>query len=103
MVKAVELASITIVRGKSRDEIRKLALSTHGGNYRGDPGPFTWPGRVARNCIRHCLTNYERLWSLTNRGETGRGAYETLRARVDDLISEAYPWVVAMEQAEGPW
>lgn len=85
---------VRIIRGKSTDEIRSLARATHGGNYRGDPGPFVWSNRTARNCIRHNLTNYEALWSLCNRGYTGTTAYEVLRARVDDLVDEAYPQFV---------
>lgn len=91
MVEEIERAEITIVAGKSRDEIRRLAAATHGGNYAGDPGPFAWSDSTAVNCIRHCLTNYECLWAVCNRGETGREAYELLRERVDDLIAETYP------------
>ncbi len=91
MVRRVEAAELTIVRGVSDEEIRKLAMRTHGGNYRGDPGEFRWSPRTARNCIRHNLTNYEKLWKLVNRGETGQPGYEVLRERVEALIDEAYP------------
>jgi hypothetical protein len=90
MVRQMEEAEITIVRGRVRDEIYRLALSTHGGNYHGEPGPFVWSNRTARNCIRHNLTNYESLWRLCNRGTTGELAYDILRDRVDELIDEAY-------------
>ena len=91
MVRRMEEAEITIVRGRTRDEIYKLALSTHGGNYQGEPGPFVWSNRTARNCIRHNLTNYESLWHLCNRGQTGQLAYDILRDRVHALIDDAYP------------
>ena len=84
-------AEITIVRGLSDDEIHKRAVETHGGNYRGDPGEFHWSKTTARNCIRHNFTNYERLWAITNRGDTGTPAYLILRERVDTLIEENYP------------
>lgn len=87
----MEAVEITIIPGKSRDEIEALACATHGGNYQGDPGPFYFNNRVARNCILHNLTNYEELWSRTNRGRTGKGSYNILRKRVDDLIDEVYP------------
>lgn len=91
MVRQMEEAEITIVRGRTRDEIYKLALTTRGGNYQGEPGPFVWSNRTARNCIRHNLTNYESLWRLCNRGKTGELAYDILRDRVDALIDEVYP------------
>lgn len=91
MVERMEEAEITIVRGWSDDQIRDLAIRTHGGNYMGDPGPFHWSKRTAQNCIRHNLTNYEDLWAICNRGETGEEAYDVLRGRVDALIDEAYP------------
>ncbi|MCA9547079.1 MAG: hypothetical protein KC613_21905 [Myxococcales bacterium] len=91
MVQRMKEAEITIVRGWSDGQIRELASRTHGGNYMGDPGPFRWSNRTARNCIRHNLTNYEDLWALCNRGETGDEAYEVLRTRVDSLIDETYP------------
>lgn len=84
-------ATLTIERGLSKNQIYDLAIRTHGGNYAGNPGEFVWSNRTARNCIRHNLTNYEELWALTNRGSTGRLAYEELRSRVDKLIGEAYP------------
>jgi hypothetical protein len=87
----IEHVKIMIDRSKTDDQIYRLALLIHGGNYQGDPGEFHFSDRVAINCIRHNLTNYESLWRLTNRGETGRAAYQTLRDRVDDLIAEAYP------------
>jgi hypothetical protein len=91
MVDLVLNAEITIERGWSDDAICDLAARTHGGNYEGDPGEFHWSNRTAVNCIRHNLTNYEALWKLINRGDTGQEAYELLRLRVDELIEEAYP------------
>jgi len=91
MEDSVENAELTIVSGLSDDEIRRLAISTHGGNYAGDPGEFHWHNGTARNCIRHNLTNYEQLWSLINRGPTAQYAYQILRARVDALVDETYP------------
>lgn len=91
MEAAMETAEITIRRGLTEEQIRDLAIKTHGGNYMGDPGPFTWSKRTARNCIRHNLTNYEELLKKINRGETAKSAYEILRERVDELIDEAYP------------
>jgi hypothetical protein len=91
MEERINEVKITIIGGKSRDEIEALAVRTHGGNYQGDPGPFYFNNQVARNCIRHNLTNYEKLWKLINRGETGEGAYHILRERVDQLIDEVYP------------
>lgn len=95
---------ITIVEGKSKDEIRHLAQSTHGGNYRGEVGEFRWSNRAARNCIRHNLTNYEELWDLCNRGETGEPAFRVLRERVDELIATKYPEFAEDDEApsEGP-
>jgi hypothetical protein len=84
-------AELTIVRGKTTHEIYRLALISHGGNYQGDPGEFHWSNRKARNAIRHCLTNYESLWAIANRGHTGEGAYLILRDRIDALVDEAYP------------
>ncbi len=98
MVRRMEDVEITIQGGWTEDQIRALALRTHGGNYQGNPGPFTWSARTARNCIRHNLTNYEMLWGLCNRGATGREAYEVLRRRVDALIDTTYP-----EFAESGW
>ena len=91
MEEHIREARITIVAGKTTQEIEHLALMTHGGNYRGDPGPFFFNNRTAVNCIRHNLTNYESLWSLINRGYTGERAYEILRDRVDALVLETYP------------
>ena len=91
MVDTIDKAEITIERGWSDEDVRRLAASTHGGNYGGDPGPFVWSNRTARNTIRHRLTNYESLWRKINRGETGQPGYERLRTRVDALIDEAYP------------
>jgi hypothetical protein len=87
----VRNADITIRAGMSNKDIYRLALNTHGGNYAGDPGEFYWSSRTARNCIRHNLTNYEALWALINRGETGRAGYDLLRKRVDALIDATYP------------
>jgi len=91
MVELVEKAEITIQRGWTDKQIENLAQVTHGGNDSGDPGEFCWSNRAAVNCIRHNLTNYEALWKLINRGDTGQEAYELLRERVDELIEEAYP------------
>ena len=91
MEEAIEHAEITVQPGWTDDQIYKLALETHGGNYKGDPGDFHWCNRTARNCIRHNLTNYEELWTKINRGYTGVLAYQILRDRVDELIDETYP------------
>lgn len=99
MAAAMMEAEIEIIRGKTAQQIRQLAIATHGGNYRGDPGPFVWNNRTARNCIRHNLTNYEQLWSICNRGYTGAEAYNILRARVDALVDEAYPQFAEDEDA----
>lgn len=84
-------AKITITPNLTNEQIHDLAFSTHGGNYAGDPGYFNWSNRTAINCIRHNLTNYEELWKACNRGETGQGAYEILRERVDAVIRVTYP------------
>lgn len=91
IVKKMGTAEITIQRGLTKEQIHKLAIITHGGNYLGDPGEFVWSNRKARDCIRHNLTNYEQLWNICNRGKTGKAAYELLRSRVDALIDETYP------------
>ncbi len=91
MLKWMQSAELTIIRGKSREEIKRLAIATHGGNYMGDPGEFTWSNRIAINCIRHNMTNYESLWAICNRGDTGQPAYDCLRERIDALITETYP------------
>ena len=88
---AMEAAEIKIVAGKTCEQIRDLAIQTHGGNYMSDPGPFYFDNRVAVNCIRHNLTNYESLWQSCNRGRTGETAYQILRKRVDERIRETYP------------
>jgi hypothetical protein len=88
---AMDAAEITIKAGRTRGQIRELAEQTHGGNYAGDPGDFQFNNKVAVNCIRHNLTNYEELWAICNRGKTGQGAYDRLRARVDELIRKTYP------------
>jgi hypothetical protein len=95
MLRAMEEAELTIVRGKTNEEIRDLARMTHGGSYRGDPGEFIWSNRKARNTIRHCLTNYEQQWGRINRGWTGAEAYNILRNRADALVDEAYPQYAA--------
>lgn len=100
MIDEMVAAEITIVPGKTTEQILSLARATHGGNYRGDPGEFYWTNRTARNCIRHNLTNYEELWGICNRGETGRAAYEILRTRVDLLIAETYPQFIGDEDAQ---
>ncbi|GEM_PF-1862292 len=88
--------------------VKELSAATHGGNYMGDPGPWTWSYRAALNCVRHCCTNYEALWQLTNRGSTGEDGYWVLRDRVDTAIEDAYPWLrteaafeAERERAEG--
>ena len=91
MRKALEEADLTIERGKTSTEIFALAVSTHGGNCRGDPGEFVWSNRTARNTIRHVLTNYKAQWNKINRGLTGKPAYSILRNRADALVEEAYP------------
>lgn len=91
MVERMRKAEVTIEKGWSFNEVYDLARRTHGGNYAGDPGPFFWSLDKGRNAIRHCLTNYEALWSICNRGETGEEAYRVLRERVDALIDESYP------------
>lgn len=91
MAERMRTVEITIERGLTDEQIHRLAERTHGGNYQGEPGPFSWSNRTARNCIRHNLTNYESLWNLCNRGETGAEAYEILRERVDELICDVYP------------
>jgi hypothetical protein len=95
----IRKAKLTIVPCKTTEQIYRLAMNTHGGNYAGDPGEFNWSDRTARNCIRHNLTNYEELWSLINRGETGSVAYQMLRNRVDKLIDETYPQFAKQEAA----
>ncbi len=100
MAERMREAEITIIRGKTVPEIHKLAISTHGGNYHGGSGEFHWSNRTAHNCIRHNLTNYESLWKIFNRGETGEEAYTILRERVDDLIDEAYPQFAGTEEEE---
>ncbi|MBX3125550.1 MAG: hypothetical protein KF718_02495 [Polyangiaceae bacterium] len=97
----MEKVEITIEAGWSEERICKLARATHGGNYRGDPGPFYWSNQTARNCIRHCLTNYENLWAFCNRGYTGERAYRILRDRVDALIAETYPEYQDPDPTEG--
>jgi hypothetical protein len=91
MQKAMEEVELTVTRGKTNEQIRELALLTHGGNYQGDPGEFIWSNRKARNTIRHVLTNYEAQWNKINRGWTGSEAYNILRTRADALVDEAYP------------
>ena len=101
MARQMEDAPISITPGLTDDEIRALAARTHGENYAGDPGEFSWSNRTARNCIRHNLTNYEALWEICNRGETGSRAYEILRKRVDELIDKTYPQFREIDPARG--
>jgi hypothetical protein len=101
MIQRVIDAEITIERGWTTDQIYHLAISTHGGNYEGDPGEFRWSDRTAINCIRHNLTNYEALWKLINRGESAEQAYELLKERVDDEILEAYPQFFGSAEVAG--
>lgn len=84
-------AELTIDATKTTREIYEIARRTYNGNYRGDRGSFYWSHRQAINTIRHRLTNYEQLWDICNRGDTGEDAYFVLRERVDDLISKTYP------------
>lgn len=87
----IKTAELTIIPGKTPGEIERLASETHGGNYAGDPGPFTFSCRTALNCIRHNLTNYEELWNTINRGYTGQRAYEILSKRINALVKKTYP------------
>jgi hypothetical protein len=91
------------VRGYTPEQVSEVALATHGGNYRGEAGEFHWSNKVARNTIRHNLTNYERLLRCINRGETAEFAYRVLRACTDELVDEAYPeyWEGAPEVNPG--
>jgi hypothetical protein len=91
MEAAMETVDLTIVAGKTRDQIYDLAFATHGGNYQGRVGDFHWSNRAARNAIRHNLTSYERLWARINRGPTASEAYSILRRRVDELVDATYP------------
>jgi hypothetical protein len=104
MKNKVMRADLTIVSGKTTEEIYDLAWRTHGGNYQGEPGQFRWSNEKARNAIRHSLTNYEELWTLFNRGWTGEVAYDALRTRVDELVNERYPqfaqWAPEVPQPE---
>lgn len=102
MVDKMRSATITIRRGLTTEQVWDLAARTHGGNYDGEPGPFRRSNRTARNCIRHCLTNYEALWTICNRGETGQEAYDVLRARVDDVVDEAYPQFAGLDEEQRP-
>jgi hypothetical protein len=102
MVQKMSNARITIKRGLTTEQVWDLAERTHGGNYQGDPGPFRRSNRAAKNCVRHCLTNYEELWAICNRDQTGREGYEVLRERVDDLIDEAYPQFAGPDEEQGP-
>ena len=102
MVERMRNATIAIKRGLTTAEVWELAERTHGGNYHGEPGPFRRSNRTARNCIRHCLTNYEALWATCNRGDTGREAYEVLRERVDVLVDEAYPQFAGRDEQQVP-
>ena len=79
----------------SYSEVKKLSMETHGGNYAGDPGEWRWNCQSAMNCVRHCLTNYEKLWALCNRGFTGQDGYEVLRDRVEQEIVKRYPWLAS--------
>ena len=90
-------ADITIDGSYTIDALRSLAAETHGGNYEGDAGELRWDYRGAVNCIRHNLTNYERLWRFINRGATGGNAYLVLRGRVDDLIEQTYGAMLSEE------
>lgn len=91
MERAAENVELTIKSGCTNREIYDIAFSSHGGNYQGEVGEFHWSNKAARNAIRHCLTNYEKCWSLINRGDLAKVAYFILRMRVDELVDEAYP------------
>ena len=81
----------TIRRNLTDSEIEQLARDTHGGNYDGDPGPFRFSSRVARNCIRHQRTNYEAVLAKINRGDSCIEIYAVIKERFDELVEEAYP------------
>ena len=81
----------TIRRNLTDSEIEQLARCTHGGNYDGNPGPFRFSSRVARNCIRHQLTNYEAVLAKINRGDSCKEIYTEIKERFDKLVEEAYP------------
>jgi hypothetical protein len=87
----VRMAEITIVPDKATHEIERLAIHMHVANHAVSPRRFHWNNRVARDCIRHTLTNYESLWAHIERGCPGQRAYEILRARVDWLVAKTYP------------
>jgi len=91
MVEHIKTAKLEIIPNKTDSEIHDLAYLTHGGRYQGKLGEFRWSNHVARNCIRHNLTNYEELWDLINRGYTGQKAYDILRKRIDALVDKTYP------------
>jgi hypothetical protein len=103
MNEAMRDVELTITHDLSNEEIYELAIATHGGNYLGDPGPFNWSNRKARNTIRHCLTNYEKQWKKINRGRTAETAYNVLRDRVDALIDEKYPQFAEGMPQVVPW
>jgi hypothetical protein len=80
----MEKAELTIQRGLSNDAIYNLALDSWPDT---NNTAFFWCNRVARNTIRHCLTNYDKI----DPGAAVIGAYSVLRTRVDRLCDEAYP------------
>jgi len=45
MLRRMGSAELRIIKGKTREEIKRLAVDTHGGNYMGDPGEFTWSNK----------------------------------------------------------
>jgi hypothetical protein len=86
----MEKAELTIQRGLTNDAIYNLARDSW--QDRNPNATFFWSNHVARNAIRHCLTNYESQWFKINPlGPPGIGAYNILRTRVDRLCDEAYP------------
>jgi len=85
----MQTAKLTIRRGFSDCDIYHLARDSR--QEFDAHGAFHWNNRVARNTVRHCLTNYEELWWKLNPGAPGITAYNTLRTRVDKLVDETYP------------
>jgi hypothetical protein len=83
----VRVVKLTIVPGKTEDEIHGLAQGTLGKHL-----ALTWSNQAAINCIRHKLTNYEEIyWYIKNRWGGGYAVYAILRRRIDDLVETEYP------------
>ncbi len=85
----MQTAKLTVQRGVPDSDIYHLAQDSR--QEFDAHGAFHWNNRVARNTVRHCLTNYEELWWKLNPGAPGITAYNTLRTRVDKLVDETYP------------